>query len=317
MPQAEIRLKSGRFGQLTGGLGGCQAPGDRGRGECRGGGDGGNGVSMEAAEIMSAFDPAIRQCLLELLHAGRVTCVPRSDKLLRSISLLRCASPASVTRVLSRDNIAEARRSFESSDRRPPAHGAGGRKGAGGRRVRESAGQGRQGVADERANCKRPHRPRVGGTMTGGLKRRIRRGCVLSLSGHEEQPSRIRRIAPPYDSTYRGEPLPLVSVEFRPAISPLLTAAHQATKKGGSCGNRSTVFLPVAKRAGIMKKGWCFRLLAAWIVFGPWLVASHGATAPGTKDSGPIPAALSKPPSAVLEGNPALAVFPLKMTKGR
>ncbi len=61
-----------------------------------------------------------------------VTCVPRSDKLLRSISLLRCASPASVTRVLSRDSIAEARRSFESSDRRPPAHGAGGRKGAGG-----------------------------------------------------------------------------------------------------------------------------------------------------------------------------------------
>jgi len=33
--------------------------------------------------------------------------------------------------------------------------------------------------------------------------------------GHEEEPCRIRRAAFPYDATYPGEPLPLLSAEFR------------------------------------------------------------------------------------------------------
>jgi hypothetical protein len=33
--------------------------------------------------------------------------------------------------------------------------------------------------------------------------------------GKEDQPSRIRRASFPYDATYAGEPLPLISVEFR------------------------------------------------------------------------------------------------------
>ena len=37
----------------------------------------------------------------------------------------------------------------------------------------------------------------------------------LICVGEEDQPCRVRRAAFPYDSGYRGEPLPLVSVEFR------------------------------------------------------------------------------------------------------
>ncbi len=37
----------------------------------------------------------------------------------------------------------------------------------------------------------------------------------LICVGKEEQPCRIRRVAFPYDATYAGEPLPLISVEFR------------------------------------------------------------------------------------------------------
>ena len=39
----------------------------------------------------------------------------------------------------------------------------------------------------------------------------------LICVGKEEQPCRIRRIAFPYDAAYAGEPLPLISVEFRVA----------------------------------------------------------------------------------------------------
>jgi predicted aspartyl protease len=37
----------------------------------------------------------------------------------------------------------------------------------------------------------------------------------LICVGKEEQPCRIRRVAFPYDTTYAGEPLPLIDVEFR------------------------------------------------------------------------------------------------------
>ena len=153
MPQAEIRLKSGRFGQLTGGLGGCHA-GDRGGGNAGEGGVGGNGVSMEAAEIMSAFDPAIRQCLLELLHAGTRDLRTQKRQAVEINQPLEMCQPGVRDTGIVKGQYSRSTQVFRVQ--RPPSasHGAGGRKGAGGRRVRESAGQGRQGVADERANCK-------------------------------------------------------------------------------------------------------------------------------------------------------------------
>jgi predicted RNase H-like HicB family nuclease len=36
--------------------------------------------------------------------------------------------------------------------------------------------------------------------------------------GREEEPCRIRRVAWPYDASYPGEALPLISVEFRPPL---------------------------------------------------------------------------------------------------
>ena len=37
----------------------------------------------------------------------------------------------------------------------------------------------------------------------------------VTCVGHEYEPTRIRRATFPYDRTYPGEPMPLVSVEFR------------------------------------------------------------------------------------------------------
>ncbi len=40
----------------------------------------------------------------------------------------------------------------------------------------------------------------------------------VTCVGHEDEPCRMRRVTFPYDSTYAGEPLPLMSVEFRTVI---------------------------------------------------------------------------------------------------
>src|ERR1051326_6533870 len=37
----------------------------------------------------------------------------------------------------------------------------------------------------------------------------------ITCVGHEEQPYRMRRASFPYDTTYPGEPLPIMRVEFR------------------------------------------------------------------------------------------------------
>jgi hypothetical protein len=42
------------------------------------------------------------------------------------------------------------------------------------------------------------------------------RNPYVTCVGREDEPCRMRRAAFPYDATYPGEPLPIVSVEFRP-----------------------------------------------------------------------------------------------------
>jgi hypothetical protein len=41
----------------------------------------------------------------------------------------------------------------------------------------------------------------------------------VTCVGHEYEPSRMRRAAFAYDTTYRGEPLPVVTIEFRKDLS--------------------------------------------------------------------------------------------------
>jgi predicted aspartyl protease len=40
---------------------------------------------------------------------------------------------------------------------------------------------------------------------------------VVTCVGHEDEPTRIRRAAFAYDTFYPGEPLPIITVEFRPS----------------------------------------------------------------------------------------------------
>jgi len=42
------------------------------------------------------------------------------------------------------------------------------------------------------------------------------RNPFVTRVGHEDEPTRMRRVSFPYDRSYSGEPLPIVTVEFRP-----------------------------------------------------------------------------------------------------
>src|SRR5438128_8052406 len=43
------------------------------------------------------------------------------------------------------------------------------------------------------------------------------RNPFVTCVGHEDEPTRMRRVRFAYDGSYRGEPLPILTVEFRPA----------------------------------------------------------------------------------------------------
>src|SRR6184192_3431336 len=43
------------------------------------------------------------------------------------------------------------------------------------------------------------------------------RNPFVTCVGHEDEPTRMRRVRFAYDGSYPGEPLPILTVEFRPA----------------------------------------------------------------------------------------------------
>jgi hypothetical protein len=52
--------------------------------------------------------------------------------------------------------------------------------------------------------------------------------------GHENEPSRIRRVTSAFDTSYPGEPLPLLRVEFRPSSGSTGTALDRVIPDAGA-----------------------------------------------------------------------------------
>jgi hypothetical protein len=64
----------------------------------------------------------------------------------------------------------------------------------------------------------------------------------VTCVGREDEPTRMRRVSFPYDATYPGEPLPVLSVEFRPVSGSPGIVLDQVIADTGADGSLHTLF---------------------------------------------------------------------------